>query len=96
MTRFNLRQLKKWGEEIESVAQEVVDDLRRNIQAELTALEPEIEALKAKAGKAEADAKELIEGGSSNGTLCSDLEVSCDASRLLLRRMLGGTAQPLG
>jgi chromosome segregation ATPase len=58
-------QLKKWGKEIESfeprpTAQEVVRELRRNIQAELTALEPEIEALKTKAGKAEAEAKKLI------------------------------------
>src|SRR5215467_15517740 len=48
-------QLKKWGKEIESFeprpsAQEVVQDLRRNIQAELTALEPEIAALKTRAG----------------------------------------------
>ena len=49
-------QLKKWGKDLESVEPE----LRRNIQAELAALEPEIEALKNKAGKAEADAKKLI------------------------------------
>ena len=58
-------QLKKWGKEIESLvpgssAQEIVQELRRNIQVELTALEPEIEALKTKAGKAEAEAKKLI------------------------------------
>src|SRR5262249_57671183 len=58
-------QLKKWGKEIESLeprpsAQEVVQELRRNIQAELTALAPEIEALKTKAGKAEAEARKLI------------------------------------
>ena len=41
-------------------AQEVVQELRRNIQAELTALEPEIEALKTRAGKAEAEATKLI------------------------------------
>src|SRR5262245_51919040 len=49
-------QLKKWGKDLESVEPE----LRRNIQAELAALEPEIEALKNKAGKAEADARKLI------------------------------------
>ena len=41
-------------------AQEVVQELRRNIQADLNALEPEIGALKTKAGKAEAEAKKLI------------------------------------
>jgi chromosome segregation ATPase len=58
-------QQKKWGKEIDSFeprpsAQEVVQELRRNIQAELAALEPEIEALKTTAGKAEAEAKKLI------------------------------------
>jgi len=57
-------QLKKWGKDIESFeprrAQEVVDELRRNIQSELSSLEPEIEALKSKAGKAEAEARKLI------------------------------------
>lgn len=58
-------QLKKWGKEIDSLeprpsAQEIVRELRRNIQAELSVLEPEIEALKATAGKAEAEAKKLI------------------------------------
>ena len=59
-------QLKKWGKEIESfeprpIAQEVVQELRRTIHAELTALEPEIEALKTKAGNAQIEAKKLID-----------------------------------
>ena len=58
-------QLKKWGKEIEtsepvSRAQEVVQELRHSIQAELAALEPEVEALKSTAGKAEAEARRLI------------------------------------
>lgn len=48
-------QLKKWGQEVEAF------ELRGRIEAELGALRPEIEALKSKAGKAEAEARKLIE-----------------------------------
>ena len=47
--------LKKWGKEGQFT------ELRRTIEAELKAWEPEIEALKGKAGRAEADAKKLID-----------------------------------
>lgn len=47
--------LKKWGKEGEFT------ELRRKIEAELEAWAPEIEALKGKAGRAEADAKEVID-----------------------------------
>lgn len=50
-------QLKKWGKEVESP---VVQDLRSEIVAELRALEPQIEALKSTASRAEAEAKRLI------------------------------------
>src|SRR5262245_25338757 len=58
-------QLKRWGKEIESFepgtsAHAVVRDLRDKIETALAALEPQIEALKSTAGKAEADAKKLI------------------------------------
>lgn len=48
-------QLKKWGKEAEAF------DLRGKIEAELGAWGPEIEALKGKAGKAEAEARRLID-----------------------------------
>lgn len=48
-------QLRKWGKEAEFT------ELRQKIEAELSAWDPEIEALKGKAGRAEADAKKLID-----------------------------------
>jgi chromosome segregation ATPase len=56
--------LKKWGKEVESLepsgAQQVVRELRREIEAELERLEPELETLKGNASRAEAEAKRLI------------------------------------
>jgi DNA repair exonuclease SbcCD ATPase subunit len=57
--------LKKWGKEVEalgpsSAAQQVVRELRSQIEAELERLEPELETLKGNASRAEAEAKRLI------------------------------------
>jgi DNA repair exonuclease SbcCD ATPase subunit len=47
--------LKKWGKKAE------LTELRRTIETELAAWQPEIEALRGKAGRAEAEAKKLID-----------------------------------